>query len=452
MTQIRVASRYDLLDRPDRSKILGDRFLLTLVIVLTGYALDGRAWAYVGIPPVLYVGELTMLFGIVTLLCMRGWVRMFRTTQAIVLLPFMAWGFVRTIPYISVYLVDALRDGVIWGYATFAFAIAAVLMADPSRLNRLLRWYNLYAKIFVATMPFVWLISHVFAFAGMVPEWPWASVSIVTIKEGDALVHLGGIIAFWVSGLGPAVAWPWIALLTLNLGIMGVIDRGGLMAFMFVMAVCFLMRPRSIVPWRMFSMIGAMMFILAVTGISIDINGGKDRTISFSQVVENVSSILGSSKATGLDATKEWRKNWWNDIIGYTVHGPYFWGGKGFGINLADDDGYQVEADASLRSPHSIHFSMLARGGVPMAFLWALLLFTWGFGIAWGHLTAKRRGELRWASVFLFIGCYWAAFLINASFDVFLEGPMGGIWFWTVYGVGIACLYLYKNQPRALQY
>ncbi|HEX3357997.1 MAG TPA: O-antigen ligase family protein, partial [Tepidisphaeraceae bacterium] len=227
---------------------------------------------------------------------------------------------------------------------------------------------------------------------------------------------------------------------------------GGLMAFMFVMAVCFLMRPRSIVPWRMFSMIGAMMFILAVTGISIDINGGKDRTISFSQVVENVSSILGSSKATGLDATKEWRKNWWNDIIGYTVHGPYFWGGKGFGINLADDDGYQVEADASLRSPHSIHFSMLARGGVPMAFLWALLLFTWGFGIAWGHLTAKRRGELRWASVFLFIGCYWAAFLINASFDVFLEGPMGGIWFWTVYGVGIACLYLYKNQPRALQY
>jgi hypothetical protein len=46
----------------------------------------------------------------------------------------------------------------------------------------------------------------------------------------------------------------------------------------------------------------------------------------------------------------------------------------------------------------------------------------------------------------LFLGCYWAAFLINATFDVFLEGPMGGIWFWSVFGTGIACLWMYKNR------
>ena len=40
--------------------------------------------------------------------------------------------------------------------------------------------------------------------------------------------------------------------------------------------------------------------------------------------------------------------------------------------------------------------------------------------------------------MFLFLGAYWLAFLINGSFDVYLEGPMGGIWFWTVYGIGVA--------------
>jgi hypothetical protein len=59
---------------------------------------------------------------------------------------------------------------------------------------------------------------------------------------------------------------------------------------------------------------------------------------------------------------------------------------------------------------------------------------------------------MRWASVFLWMGCFYCAFLINGSFDVFLEGPMGGIWFWTLYGAGAACLWMYKYQPVDLHY
>ena len=136
---------------------------------------------------------------------------------------------------------------------------------------------------------------------------------------------------------------------------------------------------------------------------------------------------------------------WWTDIVNYTVHGRYFWGGKGYGINLADDDGYQV-GDGTLRSPHNVHMTILARSGVVGIALWAAVQLTLGFAIGWAHLRARRRGDGQWASLFLFLGCYWAAFLINASFDVFLEGPMGGIWFWTVFGTGIACLWMYKNR------
>ena len=33
---------------------------------------------------------------------------------------------------------------------------------------------------------------------------------------------------------------------------------------------------------------------------------------------------------------------------------------------------------------------------------------------------------------------YFTAFLVNMSFDVYLEGPQGGIWFWCLIGYAIA--------------
>jgi len=49
-------------------------------------------------------------------------------------------------------------------------------------------------------------------------------------------------------------------------------------------------------------------------------------------------------------------------------------------------------------------------------------------------------GAFWWARIHLWILGYWCAFLVNGSFDVFLEGPQGGIWFWSLTGLGIAAL------------
>ena len=386
MTQARLASRYELLPRQARTTI-ADRFVLALAILLAGYAIGGRGFAYIGVPPI-FLGELTMLFGVVVLLTTPHWARMFRMPQALILLPFMLWGFIRTAPFVGEYQLDALRDAVLWGYAVFAFYIAAVILADPSRFDRLLGWYDRFAKIFLCCVPFFWAAAHFLGDA--IPSWPWADQHIIQCKEGDVLVQLAGIIAFWVSGLGKPVNWRWIALLTFDVGICGSVDRGGLISFLFVLGVCFFMRPRNSVHWRVVSIIATGLLILAVTGISIDINGGKDRTFSFDQLVQNVMSVGESSDAAGLDATKEWRMQWWHDITGYTLHGQYFWGGKGYGINLADDDGYQV-GDRTLRSPHNVHMTILARGGVPGLLIWIAVQVVWGFGIGWAHWIARRR-------------------------------------------------------------
>jgi hypothetical protein len=49
-------------------------------------------------------------------------------------------------------------------------------------------------------------------------------------------------------------------------------------------------------------------------------------------------------------------------------------------------------------------------------------------------------GRDNWAVLNLWILCYWLAFMINGAFDVFLEGPQGGIWFWCIFGFGMGVL------------
>src|SRR5205823_3428657 len=126
----------------------------------------------------------------------------------------------------------------------------------------------------------------------------------------------------------------------------------------------------------------------------------------------------------------------------------YFWTGKGFGVNLATDDGFQVSQDESLRSPHNIHMNVLARMGVPGLFFWGFMHLTWLYGIVDAYLRSRRRGHQNWCGLFLFLFAYYLAFMINGSFDVFIEGPMGGVWFWTIYGTGVGALWVYRNRPE----
>jgi hypothetical protein len=37
---------------------------------------------------------------------------------------------------------------------------------------------------------------------------------------------------------------------------------------------------------------------------------------------------------------------------------------------------------------------------------------------------------------------YWTAMMVDTSFDPYLEGPQGGIWFWTLFGLGMVVIRL----------
>ena len=78
----------------------------------------------------------------------------------------------------------------------------------------------------------------------------------------------------------------------------------------------------------------------------------SDITQLFDQFVTNVRSMGSDTGTDGLDSTKEWRMDWWHEIVRYTIRGKYFWGGKGFGINLADDKRVCAPTNGFGRAPN----------------------------------------------------------------------------------------------------
>ena len=174
---------------------------------------------------------------------------------------------------------------------------------------------------------------------------------------------------------------------------------------------------------------------------------GNGRMISIDQITENVVSTFEQSGSSSLETTKSWRIDWWTKIVNYSLSPRYIITGKGYGINLATDDGFQVRKDETLRSPHNAHLNIMARSGMPGFLLWVAIHGTWFFSMLGAALSAKRNRQFAWHGIFSFLMAYWIALMVNASFDVYLEGPMGGIWLWSIIGFGLAAKHLYKNQP-----
>ena len=108
---------------------LGDYYLVTLSALLVGYAIFGKPFAYIGLPP-LYIGDLVFVLGIVVFLTSGSAVATFATLPSLLLGTLGGWVIIRTLPYLGEFGIDALRDSVIVLYGGFAFIIAALLLEE----------------------------------------------------------------------------------------------------------------------------------------------------------------------------------------------------------------------------------------------------------------------------------------------------------------------------------
>jgi len=432
-----------------RALLAGDRYLAFLAIVLLGYALMGKGFAYLGFPP-LYVGEIAFLSGIVVFLRTGVSVGALATLPAVLLAALMALVLARTLPFFGLYGFDSLRDSTIVIYGGFAFIVIGLLLEDAGRINTLLRHY----RIMMASVPalFVALLLNKY-WGDDIPRL--YGPAIVDLGPSGVGTHLAGMMVFALIGYRK-VSVAWVLVWFATLALVGATNRGATLAVVVPIVFAMFMLGRFRL---MLTTVGAGLAIFAalltlesIFGEYSEARESMERPVSAHQIVENAMSIIGQSGHQA-EGTKKWRLNWWDIIINDTIHGPNFWTGRGFGINLADADGFagpdmvNGRTRAPTRSPHNAHMTLLARAGIPGLVLWALVLVSWFGMMMRAILTARARGHKQWADLFLFIACYASAIVINATFDVVLEGPMQGVWFWCLFGFGIGSVMIYRAQP-----
>jgi hypothetical protein len=487
-------------------------FLLVLGALLMGYAFLGRGFAHLGVPPLyLGEMVLALGLVATTTAAVRSRLQVSRSWLVVLLLVFMVLGLIRTVPYIPTYGADALRDGTLWGYGVFALLIFALLDRDwVLRLFRLYG-YAAVAFLFWGPIAYFLFVNYTsqptpgsFVFVNsIIPNAPGSDVPILFFKSQDMAVQTAGAIAFLVVGT-PVVRrlrdflWRFAAALPASFMVYttGTISRGGLAAVAAALGVLAVVSGR-LRNWAPLVAGAAVFAVIVVTGISLPAlpagptpsstptvapSGSPGATSSGistptsvptavptavptpaptpvppwaqprdatpTQWWENITSIFFGSGNSQLEGTKAFRLAWWTKIVDYTFHGPYFWMGKGFGINLATDDGFQQVGDDTLRAPHNSHLSVLARMGVPGFLLWILLQAGFALLLLRALLAYRRAHDKELAAVAAWVLVFWTAIMVNTSFDPYLEGPQGGIWFWVLFGLGLVLIRLVPRRQK----
>lgn len=419
-----------------------DRYLPVLALGFAGYVVLGKSFAYLGAPP-LFMGEILFGLGLLALIASGCLTALLSTGPALIALALLGWVLFRTLQGVGTYGIDALRDGVVAIYAGFAFIVAALLLERPARLAQIMGYFRVLVRVMVPLSIVAFIVAR---FAGSsMPRIPGQDVGILSVRTGELAVHLCGAVVLVLVGLCK-VGRIWCVTVLVGSILIASQNRGGMLALLIPVVFAMLLTGQ----FRRLAVIGGGIAILLGLAYAVDLSidiPGNERALSARALADNMASIVMSNDANNLDGTKQWRLNWWEAIRNYTIHGPYFWTGKGFGVNLAEADGFVVGLEHGgpvLRSPHSIHMTYLARGGVPGLVLWLLTWANWIGVLLAASRQARLRGDHDWSRFFIFLVCYLASVVIDASFDVALEGPMLGIPFWILFGVGLGSLMIYR--------
>lgn len=423
-------------------------WLRLLAFALMGYACLGRGFAHLGVRP-LYIGECVLIAGVLTAVRPRGIGVAVRLPIVWIWAAFACWGALRTIPFLGTYGLDAARDAVTWGYGIFAVLVAGFLLTTGQTTSVVCSSYLRWAQWFLILVPVPLVLTYLFGV--FVPTPLSASVSLIDVKRGNAAVHLAGVLAFMIVGLADERATHksylgWLKTLLALVGFMisaaivACASRSALLVLITATIVAVMLRPSARFILGSIPII-TVALLLVIANPTYTMSQGRE--LSPQQIFKNFQTSFSSNpRDLDLDETREYRLQWWNTIIQYTIHGEYFWQGKGFGINLGQDDEFNASEDDDTRSPHNAFLCILARSGVIGLALWAVLQAVFVGSLIQAYRAARRARSNWWTSVNAWLLAYWAAFIVNSAFDVYLESPQGGIPFWSFFGLGIALLYV----------
>ena len=365
---------------------------------------------------------------------------------------FILWNSARTLPYLPIYGLDAARDAVIWGYAIFSFILLLVL--PPLAYKNFIHFLRNAILLWLGWGIAGFVITHYFQFNPLLQSF---QKGLFLIRVADYGMPLAGIAIFLSLRMDvdinqkfqPQTLLLLWGLWLINFLIAATDSRAALLSSGIGLLPLLIFYPKKV--GRLLQLIWVLLllvfiFILASFSGQDSINAqGFKREISIQQLQQNILSIiptLGKDSVGNaiLVQNRDWRLAWWSDIVTKISQPEYFIQGQGYGINLALDYKRTTASRTDpLRSPHNVFMTFLARSGYPGLFLWFLLLIMIFYRLGSSFLLLPPTSPK--ARILIFYFFFILSYLINASFGVVIEGPMGGIWFWGLIGLGLGYAY-----------
>ena len=318
-----------------------------------------------------------------------------------------------------------IRDSFAFEYALFAIIIFFFKKNKEYIWQKLIKLYQWAPLILLLnTLIFYYVILY------LPPIEIFGGQPLFLYKNGDKSLHLL-ISTILMILFTDQYSRNWLILNTIliliNLLILLAFTRSGSVAYLAGIFCFFFFSRTSLVTDNLRKVLKYIpLLLIIVFGVfaAIEIDGdAQGRTISLSQITDNFSSIVSSDIDGSLTDNKVWRLVWWAKLLNESFTLEHFFIGKGLGMSLAGND--LTSVDENLRSPHNFHLTIIARFGYIIFFIWTY----------WLYLLFKPLFKKQLSGKMLGLTCILLAFIINGSFDVFFEGPMGAFPFWSLVGL-----------------
>jgi hypothetical protein len=401
-------------------QLLNRTYIKIYFIVLLLYVFFNKGVAYS------YMAEILLVAGIFILFINRKRFELGIDRKQILVGIFLIVSFLYILVGVFQYsILNVLRDSLAFQYAWFAFIIYSLKNEYDFIWQKLISIYK-----WVPLVLFLNFFLFYFVFLYLPPINIFGNQNIIIYKNGDKSVHLliSTILMFLYT---ERYSRRWLiantVLIIINFLILLAFTRSGSVAYILALFSFFFFSKEKILNETLRKILKFVPIIMVIgmgIFITIDIQGdAQGRTISLSQITDNFSSIVSSNIDGNLVENKVWRLIWWAKLVNESFTLQHFFVGKGLGMSLAGND--ILNTDDNLRSPHNFHLTILSRFGYFVFITWIF----WLVSLFKPLFTRKLAGKtLAIISILL-------AFVINGSFDVFFEGPMGAFPFWTFVGL-----------------
>lgn len=431
------------------------RFIPAFAVLLAGYILFDRAFAWVHVPGTpLFVGEIVLIMGGYALVTtrIRPGALIRQSLSLSMLVVYVVWGLLVLLVGVGNYSIDALRDATLWAYGGFAILMSVCLLVRP--IEWWLDRYERLVPIIILWMPLALVLDALFGSGP--PLVPDSVVSIFSHWDPNVAIHsaiaLGLIWAVPGDELLRKRRIPLSVIAVLTMLAAGFSSRAGLLAVSLgaLVLIVGLSKGRARLIWLGAASLVAALSCAILFDIQIDLYTERGRSISAEQLADNVVSIVAPERSPReLSGTADWRTGLWNRVIAdVTNERPVT--GFGFGPNIRERYGEQDE-DPPARNPHNSHVNIVARMGWVGGAIWGLMWTVWFAEMLRARKRFTRTGRERAAGLCLVLISAEVMFLVNAIFNEVAEGPHSAVVMWAIFGFGAFLALSRPRSPRRLQ-